>query len=212
MLQIGEVMNIAKEQPTLAVLAGGAGLRMGQPKSLLQIHGRPILEMILSQCDWPGPTLLVTSPTREYPPGWKMFQHEAVDEVTDQGPVRGLLTGLRACKTRWLIAITVDMPGIARNHLEWLCGQLDGIDTAKRGLMLGIGEQIEPFPSMWRNDCASTIESMLDRGERSMRMLAREPWVTIVQTPAEWPAEVWTNLNCAGDLRRWVKRSAARRG
>jgi molybdopterin-guanine dinucleotide biosynthesis protein A len=196
-------MNNPQEQPTLAVLAGGAGSRMGQPKSLLQIHGRPILEMILDQCDWHGPTLLVTSPKREHPPGWQLFQQEAIDEVGDQGPLRGLLTALRACRTQWVIAITVDMPSIAREHLDWLHGQLDCMPSPKGGVMLGVGERIEPFPSIWRNDCVSTIEPMLERGERSMRRLAKEPWIAIVQTPAEWPAEVWTNLNCPGDLQRW---------
>jgi molybdopterin-guanine dinucleotide biosynthesis protein A len=199
-------MNISADQPTLAVLAGGAGSRMGQPKSLLQIQGRPILEMVSSQSDWHGPTLLVTSPSREHPPGWKLFQHEVVDEVGDQGPLRGLLTALRACRTRWLITTTVDMPSIAREHLDWLHRQLHSAYAPKCGLMLGIGERIEPFPSIWRNDCASSIESMLNRGERSMRGLAKEPWVAIVQTPADWPAEVWTNLNNPDDLRAWVDR------
>jgi molybdopterin-guanine dinucleotide biosynthesis protein A len=207
MLKIGGVMNNPQEQPTLAVLAGGAGSRMGQPKSLLQIQGRPILEMILGHCDWRGPTLLVTSPKREHPPGWKMFQHEAVDEVGDQGPLRGLMTALRACRTRWLIAITVDMPSIAREHLDWLCEQACCMSAPKCGLLLGIGERIEPFPSMWRNDCASVIESILGCGGRSMRGLVCEPWVSTVQTPAEWPAEVWTNLNCPEDLRGWVEKT-----
>jgi molybdopterin-guanine dinucleotide biosynthesis protein A len=71
---------------TLAVLAGGEGRRMGGPKGVLALDGRPILERLLDRLDWPGPTLLVTAPGREHPPGWRRFTNEVTDPVAGEGP------------------------------------------------------------------------------------------------------------------------------
>jgi molybdopterin-guanine dinucleotide biosynthesis protein A len=56
--------TLVPSETTLALLAGGLGKRMGTPKALLQIDGRPILEWILAELTWPGPTMLVTAPAR----------------------------------------------------------------------------------------------------------------------------------------------------
>src|SRR5438552_17571218 len=81
-------------QCTRAILAGGEGSRMGKPKALLEINGRPILAYLLEQFAWPGPTLLVTAPGREKPPGHELFSREVVDPVAGEGPLRGILTAL----------------------------------------------------------------------------------------------------------------------
>src|SRR5688572_29494375 len=102
-----------RSSTTLAILAGGAGSRMGRAKSLLTVHGRPVLEYLHRQFAWPGPTLLVTTPGRERPPGHELFSREVTDPVADLGPLRGLLTALEQCTTPLLIVSTVDMPCIA---------------------------------------------------------------------------------------------------
>ena len=46
--------NESLSDVTLAILAGGAGSRMGMPKGQLILNGRPILEYLLDHLDWPG--------------------------------------------------------------------------------------------------------------------------------------------------------------
>jgi molybdopterin-guanine dinucleotide biosynthesis protein A len=60
---------------------------------------------------------------------------------------------------------------------------------------------------MWHVDAAVKIEALLDRGERSLRALAMQEWVRLIDAPAEWPAETWTNLNKPEDLEQWRERS-----
>ena len=50
---------------TLAILAGGAGSRMGEPKANLSVRGRPILQYLFERFNWPGPTMLVTTLPRQ---------------------------------------------------------------------------------------------------------------------------------------------------
>src|SRR5689334_18629668 len=132
-------------QPTLAILAGGAGSRMGQPKANLRIGEKPILEYLLDRFQWTGPTLLVTAPGREHPPGYERFTAEAIDPVTEQGPLRGIHTALEHTTTSTVVITTIDMPALTPEHLQWLIDQFAKLPEAI-ALMPRHGEGIEPFP------------------------------------------------------------------
>ncbi len=97
---------------------------MGAPKGVLALDGRPILERLLDRLDWPGPTLLVTAPGREHPPGWRLFTNEATDPVAGEGPLRGILNGLEHASTEEVVVVPVDMPNVTRAPLAWLAARL----------------------------------------------------------------------------------------
>jgi molybdenum cofactor guanylyltransferase len=132
---------------TLAVLAGGAGMRMGLPKSYLSLHGRPILSVLLENYQWAGPTLLVTAPGRTQPPGAEAYGQEVVDAVADGGPLVGICTAIEHIETDLLIVTTVDMPGVGPGQFEWLQNTLAASQVGLMGSRVGEeGVQIEPFP------------------------------------------------------------------
>ncbi len=184
---------------TLAVLAGGAGSRMGRPKGLLTIAGRPVLAHLLDRLAWPGPTLLVTAPGRERPPAADRFDREAVDAVADQGPLRGVLTALEAAATPRLAVATVDMPGVTRQQFDWLAEQLGG----GLGVMTDRAGRTEPFPLLLRAAAIDTVRDRLAGGRRSVQGLAAEAGFAVRPAPADWPASVWANLNTPADLERF---------
>jgi molybdopterin-guanine dinucleotide biosynthesis protein A len=179
---------------TLAILAGGRGERMGKPKSLLRIGNQPILIYLLERFAWHGPTMLVSSPGRENPPGAEGFDVEVVDPVEGMGPVRGVLTAMENLKTEILIVASVDMPLVGKEQLLWLIQQMEERPQAC-GLMIE-RDAIEPFPSIFRKTRAGCpwYES------RSMRSLTKLQGFSVVPAPKTWPAQVWTNLNEPGDL------------
>jgi len=192
------------EDVTLAILAGGEGSRMGRPKGLLTLGGRPILQYLLDRFNWPGPTCLVTSPGREHPPGWQRFDRELVDPVAGQGPLRGVLTALEGLKTPLLAVVTVDMPGIGPEHLRDLLGRLRNCPQA-RGLMycrrVEGEDQIEPFPLALRREAMPIISLRLSRGQFALRGLVQESSLETVLALQEWQA-TWTNLNEPADVSR----------
>jgi molybdopterin-guanine dinucleotide biosynthesis protein A len=180
---------------TLAILAGGEGSRMGKPKGELVIKGKPILEYLLERFHWPGPTMLVTAPGREHPPGWNKFSREVVDPVFGKGPLRGILTALENATTEMVVVATVDMPLIERNHLEWL--------LERRGDSLGVmsshGDQVEPFPSAFSTNAIEAIrEHLANNG--GVYQLSKLAGFKRVTAPAAWPLNTWTNLNSPTDL------------
>lgn len=197
-----ERSQVALNNITLAILAGGAGSRMGQPKSLLQIQGRPILEHLLEQIDWPGPTWLITAPGREHPPGWEKFHREIADPVADMGPLRGVMTALENVATPLLFVATVDMPGVRCEHLQWLASQIQA--TAQIGLMCQrstrTGSAIEPFPLVLRQEALEVVRSRLQSQLLTVVGLLEEPHFLSVAAPPDWNQSVWLNLNRPSDL------------
>jgi molybdopterin-guanine dinucleotide biosynthesis protein A len=190
---------------TLAVLAGGAGSRMGRPKAELVVAGLPILQFLLDRLTWPGPTLLVTAPQRQRPPGSERFDREVSDAIADEGPLRGVVTALDHAETDASIIATLDMPNIQREQLHWLQEQLN---RDLLGVMLqrqsGQRELIEPFPLVVRKTAAPLIRARLARDERSVHGLSEVEGFAVVPVPASWPVSTWDNLNDPVDYKAFI--------
>jgi molybdopterin-guanine dinucleotide biosynthesis protein A len=188
---------------TLAILAGGAGSRMGKAKGSLVINGRPILEHLLAHIDWPGQTMLVTAPGREHPPGSQLFDQEVQDPLGGGGPLRGILTALEHLKTPVLAVMPIDMPDIRKTHLAFLVNEI-----MKRQKCLGLfmrrksgsAPQAEPFPTAFRRSALDTIRDRLNAEQGSVQRLSEVSGFELIDRPGEWPSRIWTNLNSPADL------------
>ena len=184
---------------TLAILAGGAGSRMGRPKAELRVAGRPILGWLLDRLQWDGPTLLVTAPGRERPPGAERFGREVTDPAGGEGPMRGVLTALDAASTELVLVTTCDMPRVGTQHLAWLAGELAGRPPCPLA-MIGRGGRPEPFPLAVRRSATASVREHFDRGARAVHSLTDLSGAIVLPAPDQWPADVWTNLNTPDDL------------
>ena len=185
---------------TLAILAGGEGTRMGRPKASLRVNDRPILEHLIDRFAWPGPTMLITAPGRERPPGAERFTRQCVDPVAGQGPLRGILTALENAPGPLVAVLAVDMPLVERRHVEELIGRA-GVTTSLATIcarMIDGRRQIEPFPSIFHVDAADVIRARLARGERAVARLTDEPRVATADV--NWEPVTWLNLNHPTDL------------
>ena len=193
---------------TLAILAGGRGERMGKAKGLLRVGDQPILSYLLQRFEWQGPTMLVSSPGREHPPGAELFTREVIDPAEGMGPLRGLLTALENATTSMVIMTSVDLPLVQKEQLTWLVEMLQG-QPWKLGFMLEQPKYFRPFPSIFAIGAREPIAAHFERGERSLSSLLRLGVVPI-EAPAHWPDEVWTNLNEPADLASFQKLTSFR--
>jgi molybdopterin-guanine dinucleotide biosynthesis protein A len=181
---------------------------MGMPKAWLTLREQPILRYLMSQIDWHGPKLLVTSPGREHPPASDLFDREIVDVQADQGPLQGVVTALQHVETDDLIALTCDMPLVQKWQLHWMMEQLHRRPDS-RAIMLARRAQgqarIEPFPIALRACALPLLQEKLDSVDRSIFSLCDRPGFAALPPPADWPAEMWTNLNHPADLAAFEK-------
>jgi molybdenum cofactor guanylyltransferase len=187
------------EAVTLAILAGGAGTRMGKPKGNLRIAEKPILAHLLDRLAWPGPTLLVTAPGREHPPGADRVDREVVDPVPGEGPLRGVLTALEHATTDTVVVVTIDMPCVTAGQLAWLLEQFAQRDGTL-GLMTSRSDQTEPFPSVYARGASDVIARDLAERQRSVHRLVAHKRFVVLPAPGDWDDKVWTNLNRPADV------------
>jgi len=189
---------------TLAVLAGGEGRRMGGPKGVLALDGRPILERLLDRLDWPGPTLLVTAPAREHPPGWRRFTNEVTDPVAGEGPLRGILTALTHAPTNEVVVLPVDMPNITSAPLAWLAARLREHPNASAVMLERPGRapsSIEPLPAAFRATIAETlVRARLGDRRFALHLLTDSSEIVVIRAPAAMTDDFWANLNTPSDL------------
>jgi molybdopterin-guanine dinucleotide biosynthesis protein A len=195
---------------TLAILAGGEGARMGMPKGELRVGDEPILAYLLRRIAWDGPTLLVTAPGRDRPPGCERFDREVVDPVAGQGPLRGVLTALEHAATEVAVVATVDMPNVRSADLRWLVARLHDAPDAM-GLMVRRGAEVEPFPAVYRTAAAGAIRAQLGAGRLSVRALANHAGFGTLPAPPDWDErDFWTNLNRPDDFAEFLTRRSCR--
>lgn len=192
---------------TLAILAGGAGTRMGMPKSLLRIGDEPILRWLLKHYSWPGPTLLITAPDTPDSPGAEAFNAHAVDSAAGNGPLQGLKTAIENAATEMLVVVTVDMPQMDAAKLGWLVHQLQ-----RRSQRLGVmcrrdvsDASLEPFPFALRRAALGHVERRLTGGERAVRALCDGTDIEAITAPSNWPDSVWMNLNYPDQLAAFLE-------
>lgn len=184
---------------TLAILAGGRGSRMGSPKDLLRIRGRPILLHLLDQAAFNGPTLLVTSMARPNPVGIEAFDGVAVDAVENAGPTAGIAAALSAASTPWVIVLSCDMPCVASAHVHWLLDRAAEPADLVVGMMCrrndGMATEMEPFPAIYRTEALKHLSV-----GGSLKGLVDGRRFVAIDVPPEWPEQTWLNLNRRGDL------------
>lgn len=101
------------------LLAGGASLRMGSPKALLDFEGRPLWRVQLEKLQSLLPSELFISAPRELslPPTEGKILH---DEQPGLGPLAGLWAARQAMSAPWLIVLAIDLPAMTPAYLQTL--------------------------------------------------------------------------------------------
>ncbi len=152
---------------TLAILAGGAGRRMGgRPKGLLRVGGKTILERLLplaARCD---DVFLVADDDGPY----RRFGLRAVpDVVKGKGAPGALVSALGASRTEWVAAVACDMPFVTEPVLSALV-ESAGPDVG--ALCFEVAGRLEPLPSLWRTSVYHSLLSKLEGGPSLLELFA----------------------------------------
>lgn len=100
------------------ILAGGKSQRMGTDKGLLNLNGQTFMQHI---CDAlqpiVGSNILIVSANKDY----DLLGFSRVEDIVEnKGPVGGLYTALNESKTKINLVLSVDVPMVSTELLEWL--------------------------------------------------------------------------------------------
>ena len=151
------------------VLAGGRSSRFGRDKLAEPFDGLTLLEQAVAAVGGLVQETIVAVRPGEMPnvPGGTIVVHDA---TAHEGPLVGLLAGLRRATQPIVLVVGGDMPTMVQSVLERLVADLDdpGIDA----VVLEEGGRGRPLPAAVRSGPAKeAAERLTASGERRLRAL-----------------------------------------
>lgn len=207
----GDVTSDPKTEAGAIVLAGGRSSRMGTAKALLPFGGRPLIEHVVAilhrLCTG---VVVVAAPDQALP---ALPATIVRDEVAYQGPVGGLVYGLRASTTEVSFVTACDSAFLEPALISHLIARAPGHDVVVPRWQ----DRDQPLHAVYRRSVLPLLEEQLARGElRPVSLFARVPTCRIGEDEIRrFDAEgaSFFNMNTPEDyaeaLRRW---DAAGRG
>lgn len=187
-----------KPAPTIgAVLAGGLSTRMGEPKAMVELAGRPLVARVVAAVGSAGlEPVVVAKPDSPLPP----LDCRVLSEPSEpRHPLTGLLTALRASAGRGIVAIACDMPLVPAKLLAWLSRIEHPVAVCE------VGGRLEPLLGRYSPVACDSLEASLAAGAAMRDAVAElDPRVITEQELARFgdPWRIVFSINSAADLTR----------
>ncbi|EDX81212.1 MAG: molybdenum cofactor guanylyltransferase [Brevundimonas sp. 32-68-21] len=181
----------------VAVLAGGAGRRMGGDKPRRRLNGLRLLDHALNKAHaLAGPVILVVRD----PAQADGFAETIVLDAPDiDGPLAGLLAALVWAADAGfdqVLTLACDMPRVPGDLLSRLQSAL----TAESGVAVAAsGGRLHPVCALWRTTAVPVLRRRADEGRLSLQGLSEAVGRVIVDWPAE-DDDAFVNINTIDDL------------
>jgi len=145
------------------ILAGGESRRMGTDKALLDINGRPLIELILEV--FAGlfkKTIIVTNTPDRY----RMYGVELTSDVLDvRGPLTGIYSGLLRSRDEYNFVAACDMPFLNPRLIAYMGEVAAGYDA----VVPQFSGFLEPLHAVYRRGILPAIETQIRKQDRRIR-------------------------------------------
>jgi molybdopterin-guanine dinucleotide biosynthesis protein A len=176
------------------ILAGGASRRMGADKALLEIEGRALLVVLAARLRPIVSEVVIVGPERELADIDARFVH---DDYPGEGPLGGLISGLRRITFGVGLVVGCDMPLLSLRTCRTL---IQAWSPTCDGVVARIDGNPQPLLALYSVRSVPGLESSFARGIRSIRRPLRDidvTWLDVsdtdetasfmsIDTPEEW--------------------------
>ena len=150
------------------IIAGGIGRRLGAEKSLIDMGGRPLIQLSVDKLFLVAEEVIVVARDqaqadllRDLVPRAKL----ACDRISGYGPVAGILSGMACARGRYAAAVGCDLPFLNISVLERLFEIADGYEGA---VPVHANGKLEPLHAVYEakkmeRACEHAIEKGMKR-------------------------------------------------
>ncbi|MGC3872936.1 molybdenum cofactor guanylyltransferase MobA [Halomonas sp. GXIMD04776] len=192
---------MTQDDITLLVLAGGQGRRMGGvDKGWICWCGQPLIVHVLSRlAGQAGSVLINANRTLE---AYERLGYPVITDLEDdfKGPLMGILSGLSAASTPWVLVVPCDTPALPEDLVVRMIDNIGGCDIA----VAHDGERAHPVIALIRRELAEDLREALAAGERKIdRWYERHVWCHVDFSDQ---ALAFTNLNTPEDKTNLAQR------
>jgi molybdopterin-guanine dinucleotide biosynthesis protein A len=160
-------MSPTSQETTAIILSGGRSVRFGQDKGRAEWRGQSLLQHVLDglPAERAGTLLVVRSEqANDYEAsGLTSLTIVPDDPALPDGPLRGVITGLKACPTEWAWIVGCDYPLVRPELLRALFTAADD-----RPVIPEWAGRLQPLVGLYPAACGADLEAFAATGEQSL--------------------------------------------
>ena len=174
---------------TAYILAGGKSQRMGTDKGFLEWKGKTFVTHIIEAL---APVVgnnivLVTSDERYDTLGITRIS----DIVANKGPLGGIYTALKHATTKRNLILSVDVPVISSELLQWL---VDAHSDAYQMTQVQVDEKSCPLVAVYDRSVRILLPEFLSANQLKVRKFVEELTHQTLSVPEKWSTQL-QNIN-----------------
>ena len=188
------------------VLAGGKSQRFGEDKSQVKLHGKILIDYILTEIiDQFNEILIVTNNHINFNNSDKISITK--DAIEGQGPLGGVLSAMKWIKNnnknyKWISTFPSDTPFFTKRELKIFYENID-VEKDKLFFIKNKNTRHNIF-GLWSLDLLDKLELDLRNGERKVEVWANSVDVKIVDVDFD-EKDPFFNINTKEDLEKAYK-------
>ena len=174
---------------TAYILAGGKSQRMGTDKGFLEWKGQSFLANIIAALTpVVGNNIVLISSDERY----DAFGVTRIsDIVTNKGPLGGIYTALKHTTTKRNLILSVDVPMISSELLQWL---VDAHSDAYQMTQVQVNDKPSPLVAVYDRSVRILLPEFLAGNQLKVRKFVDELTHQTINVPEQWSAQL-QNIN-----------------
>ncbi len=184
------------ENLTGIILAGGKSQRMGTDKGLLLLKGKPFVTHIYEALKpIVGDHIVVVSSNADYD---ALGYNRIEDMIADKGPVGGLYTALKQSKTKFNLVLSVDVPLVSTELLQWLVAKHEDSFMVTQ---VQVQDKESPLIAVYDRSIRILLGEHLAGNQLKLRDVIAEVNHQTLEVPSKWSKQV-QNINTEEDYKK----------
>ncbi|MBN2241533.1 MAG: molybdenum cofactor guanylyltransferase [Acidobacteria bacterium] len=184
----------------IVILAGGQSRRMGFNKALLEVDGRPLIQILSDRMRRLTDSIVISA---NDPDSYRFLGLPVVpDRFSGHGPLAGLHAAMLERESDLYVLLACDLPNFPISLLKRMVFLAGGFDAAIPRTGDGF---VHPLCAVYRRTCFPYIEQALERGEKKfIETFLSNPLSVRWISPEEGPYSEndLANINTPHDLQK----------
>jgi molybdenum cofactor guanylyltransferase len=197
---------------SIIVLCGGLSTRMGQDKGSMNYNNEPMIVHVLKTVKKVADEVILVLRDKNQCQIYKKLLDEykllnmdglkiCSDIVKDQGPLEGILTGLKQIKSINAMVIPCDSPFISSSFLNKIFDISIMHKDYEAYVPRLVNGKLEPLHSIYSKNSINLIEKLIDEDIRSVRTLISQLKVKYIDIEKlDITGKSFINLNSYEDI------------
>lgn len=184
---------------TAYILAGGKSSRMGSDKGLLPLKETVFIGHIVKALQESSiKEIKIVSSNSDY----DFLNCSRIEDIhPDKGPVGGIFTALKHSKTEQNLILSVDVPLITTEIIEWL---IENVDEEKHVTQTKVKDKTSPLTAIYNKNTESIFEENLIKNQLKLKMIVENISHKTIEVPEKW-CEFLQNINTKEDYQNLIK-------